>query len=95
MVMTNAQRQARYKSRQRMRGNPAGIIQGESQERLDMWISSRAAHGLRVLAQLHESSIQAELDRVLLAAIQVTRAEAGQDRWFAAAQVVLDGPVTR
>ena len=63
MPMTNAERQARFRFRQKTQGHFK--TEGTPMERLDAWVSSDAAHGLRVLAALNAASVQEALDRLI------------------------------
>jgi hypothetical protein len=92
MAMTNAERQARYKSRRKVQGHFQA--QGPAMERLDAWVSADAAHGLRVLAALRDTTAQDELDRLIMAAVNAAKQ---QDRpaWGKASMEILDRNVTR
>ena len=85
--LTNAQRQARYRATRQMQGHFQ--CKGTAMERLDVWVSSDSAHGLRVLAALQHSTAQAVLDRLVLAAVAEVK---NQDRaaWGQASIGVLD-----
>ena len=63
-------------------------------ERLDVWVSADAAHGLRVLAALCGTPAQEELDRLILAAVNVVKGS-NRSAWSEASLGVLDGDVTR
>jgi len=91
MAMTNAQRQAQFRFRRKSQGHFKA--EGTPMERLDAWVSADAAHGLRVLAALHGTTAQGELDKLLLATIDAVKR---QDRaaWSRASMGVLDGSVT-
>ena len=90
--MTNAERQARYRLHRRTQGHFK--VEGTAMERLDVWVSADAAHGLRVLAALRNIPAQDELDRLILAAVAAAKQ---QDRatWGDASMRVLDRRVTR
>ena len=91
MALSNAQRQARYRLSRKSQGHFTNA--GTPMERLDVWISADAAHGLRVLAALHGVSSQEELDRLMLAAISEAK-EQDRAAWSKASLGVLDGAVT-
>ena len=92
MALTNAQRQAQYRFRRKSQGHFNS--KGTPMERLDAWVSADAAHGLRVLAALHGTTTQGELDQLLLAAIGAVKRQ-DQAAWSHASIDVLDDTVTR
>ena len=92
MAMTNAERQAAYKFRRKAQGHFHS--QGPAMERLDAWVSADAAHGLRVLATLHNTSAQEELDRLIMAAVNEAKQQ-NRPAWGESSVKVLDHDVTR
>lgn len=87
MAMTNAQRQAKFKTARKIQGHLGA--EGEAMERLDVWVSASAAHGLRVLAELQGNDVQEELDHLLVAAIEAAKLR-DRKAWGEASMVVLD-----
>ena len=86
MALSNAARQALYRSRRKTQGHFRS--EGTPMERLDVWVSADAAHGLRVLAALHGTPAQEELDRLILAAVSAAK-EQDRSAWSKAACGVL------
>jgi len=92
MALTTAERQARFRSRRKVQGHFKQ--EGTAMERLDVWVSANAAHGLRVLATLHGTTGQEELDALLLAAIS-TEKQRDRAAWSEASLGVLGSRATR
>jgi hypothetical protein len=88
MTMTNAERQARFRTRRKIQGHFAA--EGTPMERLDVWVSADAAHGLRVLASLYGCSAQEQLDRMIRAAIEATKHEVGPIAYSNASLAILE-----
>jgi len=92
MAKTNAERQAAFKSRRKVQGH--FHAEGTAMERLDTWVSADAAHGLRVLAVLHNTSAQEELDRLVMASVNAAKQQ-NRPAWGEASMRVLERNVTR
>jgi hypothetical protein len=88
MTMTNAERQARFRFRQKTQGHFKS--EGTPMERLDAWVSSDAAHGLRIMAELNKTTAQEELDKLILAAVAAKKQEIGQQTWSSTSLAILD-----
>ncbi|NTV72850.1 MAG: hypothetical protein HGA66_01400 [Holophaga sp.] len=85
MALSNAERQKRYRFNQQSK-SLAG--KEPSRTRLDVWLDHMVHHELRVLAKLHSTTLQEELERMIHASAVLAKKE--KATWFSAASAVLD-----
>ena len=87
MAMSNADRQAKFRRGQEAQGI-AG--RGPSLSRLDLRLAAIAHHRLRVLAQLHHTTLREELERLITEATEAAKKAVSKEAWVEAAQAVMD-----